>query len=287
MHQNREVAESFGRDPARYDSIRPPYHDAVIQRIVGASPGRRVLDVGCGTGTAARQFRAAGCEVLGIEPDARMAAFARHGGLDVDVATFEDWDPAGRVFDAVTAASAWHWVDPVAGAAKAGQLLPPGGLLAVFWYPFHLPPDLADAFYAIYLRVVPDVAALLPGRQPPGFLRPVYTRAADGIREAGGFSQLEQWQWDWELTCTRDMWLDQMPAFPALSGIAPVALEELVDRAGTAIDAAGGSFPVRYASVTITAVRAASLPGQHYPTSSASSVNAAASTQLEQSASAP
>jgi hypothetical protein len=35
------------------------------------------------------------------------------------VAKFEDWDPAGRTFDSVIAAQAWHWVDPVAGAAKA------------------------------------------------------------------------------------------------------------------------------------------------------------------------
>ncbi|MGW3626958.1 methyltransferase domain-containing protein [Streptomyces sp. NPDC000880] len=31
------------------------------------------LDVGCGTGIAARQFQAVGCRVLGVEPDARMA----------------------------------------------------------------------------------------------------------------------------------------------------------------------------------------------------------------------
>jgi hypothetical protein len=32
-------------------------------------------------------------------------------GLEVEVAAFETWDPAGRVFDAVIAGQAWHWVD--------------------------------------------------------------------------------------------------------------------------------------------------------------------------------
>src|SRR5919108_4120883 len=102
-HQARQVAESFGSDPDRYDRARPRYPDALVDRIVAASPGPDVLDVGAGTGIAARQFQAAGCTVIGVEPDARMAEFARRGGVEVEVATFEDWDPAGRVFDAVIA----------------------------------------------------------------------------------------------------------------------------------------------------------------------------------------
>src|SRR5919108_1087957 len=135
-HQARQVAESFGADPGRYDRARPRYPDALVERIVAASPGPAVLDVGCGTGIAARQFQAAGCTVLGVEPDARMAGWARERGLDVEVSTFEDWDPAGRAFDAVVAGMTWHWVDPVAGAAKAAQALRPGGRLALFWYVF-------------------------------------------------------------------------------------------------------------------------------------------------------
>src|SRR5437899_9250287 len=110
-HQHRQMAESFGVDAGRYDRARPAYPEALIQRIVAGSPGRDVLDVGCGTGIAARQFRAAGCTVLGVEPDARMAAFARGTGIDVEVAKFEDWEAAGRRFDAVVAGQSWHWIE--------------------------------------------------------------------------------------------------------------------------------------------------------------------------------
>lgn len=85
------MAESFGVDAQRYDQARPGYPDTLVTRIVTGSPGSDVLDVGCGTGIAARQFQAAGCTVLGIEPDARMADFARARGLQVEVATFEAW----------------------------------------------------------------------------------------------------------------------------------------------------------------------------------------------------
>src|SRR6516165_143140 len=148
-HQYRHIAESFGIDPERYDRARPRYPDALVERIVAASPGPDVLDVGCGTGIAARQFQAAGCRVLGVDPDPRMAGLARQNGLEVDVAAFEAWDPAGRTFDAVVSGQAWHWVDPVAGAGKAALALRPGGRLAVFWNAFYLRADLAEAFAAV------------------------------------------------------------------------------------------------------------------------------------------
>src|SRR6185503_10794017 len=100
-HQHRRMAESFGVDPERYDRTRAAYPEGMIERIVAAGPGPDFLDVGCGTGIAARQFRAAGRVVLGVEPDPRMADFARSTGLEVEVATFETWESAGRTFDAV------------------------------------------------------------------------------------------------------------------------------------------------------------------------------------------
>jgi 16S rRNA A1518/A1519 N6-dimethyltransferase RsmA/KsgA/DIM1 with predicted DNA glycosylase/AP lyase activity len=61
----------------------------MVDRMVAAGPGADVGAVGPGTGIAARQFRAAGCRVLGVEPDARMAQWARQRGLEVEVATFD------------------------------------------------------------------------------------------------------------------------------------------------------------------------------------------------------
>jgi SAM-dependent methyltransferase len=131
-----------------------------VERIVATSPGPGVLDVGCGTGIAARQFQAAGCRVLGVDPDARMADLARQSGVEVEVAAFETWDPAGRAFVTVIAAQAWHWVDPAAGTAKAAQVLRPGGRLAVFWNAFQPPPSVAEAFAEVHRQVTPDAPNL-------------------------------------------------------------------------------------------------------------------------------
>ena len=257
-HQHRQIAESFGSDAERYDRTRPRYPDAMVERIVAASPGPDVLDVGCGTGIEARQFQAAGCMVLGVEPDARMADFARRTGVEVEVATFEAWEPAGRAFDAVIAGTAWHWVDPVAGAAKAAQVLRPGGRLAPFHHVFQSPPEVMEALAKVYRRVAPDSPFNLSSQLTRSALdayQPLFAKIADGIREVGGFSDPEQWRFDWEQSYTRDEWLDQLPTPGALTQLPPDKLAEVLEGVGAAIDAMGGSFTMHYATVAVTAAR--------------------------------
>ncbi|MGP3998709.1 class I SAM-dependent methyltransferase [Streptomyces sp. 8N706] len=257
-HRHREIAESFGTDAERYDRTRPRYPDALVGRIVAGIPGPDVLDVGCGTGIAARQFQAVGCRVLGVEPDARMADRARQTGVEAEVATFEAWDPAGREFDAVVAGTAWHWVDPVAGATKADQVLRPGGLLAPFWHVPQLPPDVAKAVAAVCERVMPDAPfnfrAAMTTPAVDGY-QTQFTRAADGIRQAGGFSDPEQWRFDWERSYTRAEWLEQMPTQGAFTRLPPDKLAEVLDGVGAAIDGMGGNFTMPYATVAVTATR--------------------------------
>lgn len=257
-HKHRGMAESFGVDPERYDRTRRPYPTAVVERVLAASPGRDVLDVGCGTGIAARQFAASGGTVLGVEPDERMAGFARRTGIRVEVATFEGWDPAGRTFDAVVAGTAWHWIDPVAGAAKAAAVLRPGGVLAPFGHVHTLPSTVADALAAAYRRVAPDSPINLGARSGESMLdgyRALYERAADGIRQAGGFTEPELWRYDWEHGCTRDELLDLVPTSGGLTSLPPRAVAEVMAEVGTAVDALGGTVTLRYATWGLTAVR--------------------------------
>ncbi|MFD9483725.1 class I SAM-dependent methyltransferase [Streptomyces sp. NPDC059991] len=257
-HQLRQAAESFGSDAVRYDRARPRYPDALVDRITTPTQGARVLDVGCGTGIVARQFRAAGCEVLGVEPDARMADVARRLGVEVEVATFEAWDPGGREFDAVVAGQAWHWVDPAAGAAKASRMLRHGGRLAAFWNVFQLPPEVAEAFAAVYRRVLPDAPFNLQAltEQPLDAYEALFAKAVDGMRGAGAFSEPEQWRFDWEWSYSRDAWLDQVPTHGALTRLPPDKLAEVLEGIGAAIDTVGGGFTMRYATVAVTATRA-------------------------------
>jgi SAM-dependent methyltransferase len=257
-HVHRELAESFGVFPERYDRTRPHYPPALVQRIIEASPGSCVLDVGCGTGIEARQFQAAGCGVLGIDPDERMAELARRRGLEVEVSSFEDWEPAGRTFDAVIAGTAWHWVDPEAGAAKAGQVLRPDGCLAPFHNLFQLPRQVAEALGEAYQRVLPDSPVDLPAfllKPAVDAYQPVFTKIADGIRHAGVFSEPEQWRFDWDLTYAQDEWVEQLPTFGGLTRLPIEQLTQMQAATALAIDGLGGSVTVSYSTIAVTALR--------------------------------
>ncbi|MGW7208521.1 class I SAM-dependent methyltransferase [Streptomyces sp. NPDC054837] len=257
-HQARRMAESFGADARRYDQARPGYPDALVTRIIASIPDPAVLDVGCGTGIAARQFQAAGCTVLGVEPDARMADFARARGLQVEVAPFEAWQPGGRTFDAVIAAQAWHWVDPVTGPMKAAHVLRPGGRLAIFGHVYEPPAEVAEPFAAAYRRAAPDSPLNgQPARRPLDLYRAAYAQFADKIRETGQFTDPEQWRFDWERSYTRDQWLDLLPTTGGLTQLPPGQLADVLNAVGDAIDSLGGRFTMNYTTLATTAVRAA------------------------------
>ncbi|WP_435831401.1 class I SAM-dependent methyltransferase [Nocardia aurea] len=257
LREDRRTAESFGTDAQRYDHARPGYPEALVARILADLPGTDVLDVGCGTGIAARQFQAAGCTVLGVEPDARMADFARVHDVPVEVATFEAWQPGDRRFDAVVAAQSWHWVDPVAGTAKAAAVLRPGGRLAIFGHAYEPPAEVAEPFAAAYRRVAPDSPfSGQPARRPLDLYLAGYATIADQLRETAQFAEPEQWRFDWRQTYTRDQWLELLPTTGGLTRLRRDQLSEIFDAVGAAIDSLGGSFTMEYTTLAATAVRA-------------------------------
>jgi SAM-dependent methyltransferase len=256
LHKARLIAESFGIDAQGYDRARPGYPDALVARIAAGSPGPDVLDVGCGTGIAARQFQAAGCTVLGVEPDARMAEFARARGLPVEVATFEAWDPDDRRFDTVIAAQSWHWVDPVTGAAKAAQVLRPAGQLAIFGHVYEPPAEVAKPLAAAYRRVVPDSPfANLPARRPLDIYQAMYAKFADKVRETGQFHEPEQWRFDREQSYTRDQWLALLPTTGGFTRLSPGQLADILDEVGAAIDALGEAITMHHTTLATSATR--------------------------------
>jgi SAM-dependent methyltransferase len=255
-YAQREVAEGFGTDAATYDRARPDYPAGLVSRIVESSPGPDLLDVGCGTGIASRLFQAAGCRVLGVDPDARMAELAGRSGIPTEIATFETWDPAGRTYDTVVSAQAWHWVDPVAGAVKAGRVLRTAGRLAVFWNAFEAPLDLRHAFADLYQRVLPD--------SPFGqfWLRPALEgyrtgceRAADAIRDTGAFAEPEEWLYEWDRTYTTSEWLDLVPTTGGFTRAPSEVQATLLSGFRGAVDAAGGRFLMHYSTIAATATR--------------------------------
>ncbi|MFJ2241182.1 methyltransferase domain-containing protein [Streptomyces sp. NPDC087859] len=139
-HPNpRDLGRVFNDVPELYDRVRPGYPDelfADLAAVTGLDAQSTVLEVGCGTGQATRSLAALGYSVTAVEPGADLAALARRRlaafrDIEVETSTFEAWDDRGRRFDALVAASSWHWVDPSVGWRRAHDVLRPGGWAAL------------------------------------------------------------------------------------------------------------------------------------------------------------
>jgi SAM-dependent methyltransferase len=135
----RHLGRLFNEVPGLYDRVRPTYPDdlfADLLDITGLDDGAAVLEVGCGTGQATRSLAALGFSVTAVEPGADLAALARErlaafSDVAVETSSFERWDDRGRRFDALVAASSWHWVEPSIGWRRAHEVVQAGGWMAL------------------------------------------------------------------------------------------------------------------------------------------------------------
>ena len=220
-----------------------------------ASKPARVLDVGCGTGKVARLFLARGCEVLGVEPDLRMAGVARAHGIPVEVATFEAWDPRHRLFDLVVSGQAWHWVDPSLGAQRAASVLKPGGTLAIFWNRGGHDAPTQAALNEAYVRFAPALVAKesVPLRNEPS------DRSDDiaAIAATHLFAPCQLRTYEWAQAYSRDGWVDQLGTHSDHIALEPQQRAALLDAVGATIDRLGGSITLYYATELIIAQRIA------------------------------
>jgi protein-L-isoaspartate O-methyltransferase len=124
-----------------YNSTRPKYPDELVGKAVNAaqlSSSSRVLEIGCGPGTATTSFAELGCRMVCIEPNPDFYKFANmncksYPSVEVINKSFEEWNLEPEAFDAVLAASSMHWIPSEIGYAKASSALKEDGHLILLW----------------------------------------------------------------------------------------------------------------------------------------------------------
>src|SRR3954469_10030253 len=143
-----------------------------LREALAGAPGRRLADIGGGTGNYARALRAAGWDPVVVDRQPEMLARAAAKGLETIEADARRLPLADASVDAAMLVSMLHHVEhPEAALAEAQRILRPGGRLALMAFTRE---DLADLWLSDYFPstrawmleshpTLDELLAMLPG----------------------------------------------------------------------------------------------------------------------------
>jgi SAM-dependent methyltransferase len=175
---------TFGTVAEQYDTFRPDPPEGAARYSVDLR-GKRVLDVGAGTGKLTRFLVRHGAIVSVIEPDVDMRTILVRRSPEVEVllGSAESVPSEDASFDAVFSSSAWHWFAQPDATNELSRVLRDDGALHVWWN--GASRDVPWVHELTQIRERPND----PGRRPRGWMAE--------FDPSGPFIDAENFQLDW------------------------------------------------------------------------------------------
>jgi len=128
------LLRDYSRQARTYDETRAasPAVLGPLRAALGGAPGRRLADIGGGTGNYARALRDEGWDPVVIDREPAMLAQAAAKGLETIVGDAQRLPLRDGSMDAAMLVSMLHHVEnPATAVAEARRILRPGGRLAL------------------------------------------------------------------------------------------------------------------------------------------------------------
>jgi hypothetical protein len=143
--------------------------------------------------------------VLGVDIDERMVDQARRFGLPVEVAAFESGRPPDEhLMRSFRSGTGWtrSWARRRRPTCRGRVAVSPavGTCSGSHWR--------WGAFSAVYRQASPDLPFNPWARPALDAHAVLFSRAAEGVRDVGGFYDPEEWRFEWEWSYERDEWLE-------------------------------------------------------------------------------
>jgi SAM-dependent methyltransferase len=230
----------WGARPADWalsEDMQLPTYEAALER-VGALPGKRVLDIGCGAGAFLRLVVERGGEPHGLDASDALIAFSRSRlpGADLRAGDMESLPWADDMFDVVTGFNSFFFAnDMVSALREAGRVAKPDAPVVIQVWGAHERCDL-EAMKLIarpFLPPRPPDAPADPDLSEPGALEDLAIRA--GLTPQAEFHATWAYEYPDEETVGR--------AMVAVAGLVVLAGPEREDELRDAI--IGGLAPYR------------------------------------------
>jgi SAM-dependent methyltransferase len=150
------AASGFQRAADAYRRGRPDYPDEAVAFLadrLGIRDGRRVLDLGAGTGKLTRLLTPTGASVVAVEPIVAMrdALRADVPGIEVVAGRAEAIPLGDGSMDAAVVAQAFHWFHAALALDELHRVLRDGASLGLVW---NVRDEERSAFWA---RLTPAI----------------------------------------------------------------------------------------------------------------------------------
>lgn len=134
-----EFRRVFDTIPEQFDKYRPRYCPELFAELIAAAkigPGKRVLELGPGTGQATQPILDTGCDYYAIELGENFAQklkekFGAYQNFHIVNDDFITHDFGTQKFDLIYSAATIQWIPEEVAFQKTFDLLKPGGMLAM------------------------------------------------------------------------------------------------------------------------------------------------------------
>jgi SAM-dependent methyltransferase len=195
-----------------YNQVRPPYPQSLIAQVLAIASltaDSEVLEIGCGPATATVSFAPLGCKMLCLEPNPDFYRLAQtncqaYPQINIQNLSFEEWSLAEGCFDAVLAASSFHWIPPEIGYPKAAQALRDNGHLILLWNK-ELQP--AQEVHSLLSEVYQVHAPFLDRYEDRETQEKILQRLGQMITDSGQFKEIVQASFESKVIYTVDQYL--------------------------------------------------------------------------------
>lgn len=237
-----------------YNKTRPRYPKNLIHRVVELAQlptEAKILELGCGPGTATVAFAELGFSMLCLEPSQASCQLARQNcanypTIQIQNTTFEEWDLEAKKFDAVLAATSIHWISPEVRYAKAAEALQDNASLILLWNTQLQPEyEVYQVLDEVYKRHAPSLALYESRETQAENLRSF----GQSMVDSGRFKDLVSEQLVCEVTYSVDDYLALLSTYSPYIELEPQSKDALFKGLREKIQNFGGNIQLSYLSI--------------------------------------
>ena len=241
-HTPEQLKNWYGEVAEAYNHVRPRYPQKLIARAVEVAQlpvDASILELGSGPGIATTAFAELGFSIVCLEPSLEACQVLQkncstYPQVEIRNTTFEDWELLPQKFNAVLAATSFHWISPEIAYSKAADALQDNGSLILLWNMSAQPnAEVYQALNAVYQTQAPSLNRYEERAVQEAYLR----QFGQAIINSGQFKNLVSEQLACEVTYSIDDYLTLLSTYSAYIQLKPqernslfIALREVLEK---------------------------------------------------------